>query len=137
MYLGPFPYEVEKHAEFRTYQESSYVFLPLKHTVVLFTIECSAERNLTSPWSAGKLQRLLSLIYPVCGNIDLLDLSNIVENFKSSEWIKKFIIFWKTNLKNQLKLTFLDYSNESWQQFHVKEKKEYVKKNFHLKFQCI
>lgn len=80
--------------------------LPLKHTVILFTIECSAKRNLTPPWSAGKVQRLLSLIYPVFRTIYLLDLSNIIENFKSSEWINNFIIFWKTNLKNQPKFLY-------------------------------
>ena len=99
--------------------------LPLKHTAILFNVEFSP-MNLTSPWSAGRLQRLLALtlIYPVCGNVHFLDPSNIVQNFKSSKWIQKFIVFWKTNLNKSTEIFIcLGYPSAPWQQFHLRRKK--------------
>lgn len=82
-------------------------------------------RNLIFPWFARKLQRLLSLmlIYPVCGNVYLLDWGNVVENFKSSKWIKSLIMFWETFEKVSGSFIFLGCSNESWQKFHVRGRK--------------
>lgn len=76
------------------------------------------------------------LIYPVCGDVYLLDLSNIVENFKNSKWVKSLGL--KIYLKNWMKLLyFLISLMNRGKKVHVRGGKMIYDKNFHLESQSI